>query len=67
MATDDTATDRPVPGRPRSGYAITGGRVDADRLGRQADVMAAATAALLARVGLRSGGPASTSGVAPGR
>jgi ubiquinone/menaquinone biosynthesis C-methylase UbiE len=47
--------DRPVPGRLLSGYEIAGGRADADRLGRQADVMAAATAALLTRVGLRSG------------
>ena len=50
--------DRPVPGGLHSGCAIAGGRADADRLGRQADVMAASTAALLIRDGLRSGGPA---------
>ena len=39
----------------RPGYTITGGRADADRLARQARVMAAATAALLSRVGVRLG------------
>ena len=48
-------SDRPVVRQFPSGYAIDGGRADADRLGRQTDVMAVATAALLSRVGLGSG------------
>jgi SAM-dependent methyltransferase len=36
-------------------YTITGGRADADRLARQARVMAAATGAFLARVGVEPG------------
>jgi ubiquinone/menaquinone biosynthesis C-methylase UbiE len=45
-------------GRPddsESGYAISGGEADADRLARQARVMARATGAFLARAGLRPG------------
>src|SRR5215211_4320276 len=37
------------------GYAIEGGRADADRLARQAQVMAEATRAFLSRLGLRAG------------
>jgi ubiquinone/menaquinone biosynthesis C-methylase UbiE len=37
------------------GYAIEGGRTDADRLARQARVMADATAAFLSRVGVSAG------------
>lgn len=37
------------------GYAIEGGRADADRLARQARVMAEATGAFLSRLGLRAG------------
>lgn len=40
---------------PTSGYSITGGRQDADRLGRQARVMADATSTFLSRVGVRPG------------
>jgi hypothetical protein len=36
----------------RPGYTIEGGRADADRLARQARVMASATAAFLSRVGV---------------
>jgi ubiquinone/menaquinone biosynthesis C-methylase UbiE len=39
----------------RPGYTIAGGRADADRLARQARVMASATAAFLSRVGVRPG------------
>jgi ubiquinone/menaquinone biosynthesis C-methylase UbiE len=38
-----------------SGYTILGGARDADRLARQARVMAGATIAFLARTGLRPG------------
>lgn len=37
------------------GYAIEGGRTDADRLARQARVMAEATGSFLSRLGLRAG------------
>jgi SAM-dependent methyltransferase len=47
--------EQPAPGRFAVGYAIDGGRAEADRLGRQADVMATATAALLSRAGLGPG------------
>lgn len=40
---------------PRPGYAIRGGTADADRLARQARVMAPATEAFLARAGLAPG------------
>jgi SAM-dependent methyltransferase len=39
----------------RPGYSITGGRADADRLARQARVMASSTAAFLSRVGVEAG------------
>lgn len=42
-------------GAARPGYTIVGGSRDADRLARQAGVMAAATDAFLSRAGLRSG------------
>lgn len=37
------------------GYTIAGGRADADRLARQARVMAGATASFLSHIGLRAG------------
>jgi ubiquinone/menaquinone biosynthesis C-methylase UbiE len=40
---------------PAPGYTIEGGRTDADRLARQARVMAAATAAFLTRIGVGAG------------
>ena len=49
------AADEPAAARGRGGYAIEGGRADADRLARQARVMAEATAAFLGRVGLGAG------------
>ncbi|MFL6225627.1 MAG: class I SAM-dependent methyltransferase, partial [Actinomycetes bacterium] len=39
----------------RPGYTIRGGQADADRLARQAAVMARATSAFLTRAGLRPG------------
>jgi len=42
--------------RGKRGYAIEGGRADADRLARQARVMGEATAAFLSRLGVRPGG-----------
>ena len=39
----------------RPGYTIRGGQADADRLARQAAVMASATRAFLTRAGLRPG------------
>jgi SAM-dependent methyltransferase len=47
-------TKRP-PSSAHPGYSISGGRADADRLDRQAAVMAAASHAFLARVGLAPG------------
>jgi hypothetical protein len=37
-----------------SEYAIRGGRADADRLARQAEVMAGATGALLSELGVQA-------------
>jgi SAM-dependent methyltransferase len=47
--------DGPEPGEVVSEYTIRGGRADADRLARQADVMAGATGRLLSEIGVGDG------------
>jgi hypothetical protein len=51
----EMAMDGPLSAEVPPSYAITGGRADADRLGRQADVMAPETTALLSHIGVRAG------------
>ncbi len=46
---------RPEPAEGASEYTIRGGRADADRLARQAGVMAGATGALLSEIGVQAG------------